>query len=171
MIRLEPFTRSDFFRLINWMDSRRELVQFAGPTFSYPLTEDQLTEYINNEEIFPKKIVVIDSGETIGHCDINFVNEFPRLSRIIIGNEDYRGKGLGRQLIELMIEEIQQIKPTEKVELRVFEWNKNAISLYKKAGFVIQPESTIEFKYSNEEFWTNVYMTKQLKKTNGDRIV
>jgi len=46
MIKLEPFTSKDFLRLINWMDSERELVQFAGPIFSYPLTENQLTEYI-----------------------------------------------------------------------------------------------------------------------------
>ena len=51
MIRLEPFTNNDFLRLINWMCSERELVQFAGPIFSYPLTENQLAEYLNKEEL------------------------------------------------------------------------------------------------------------------------
>ena len=55
MIRLKPFTARDFLRLINWMDSERELVQFAGPTFSFPLTEKQLSEYCSNKDIVPKK--------------------------------------------------------------------------------------------------------------------
>jgi RimJ/RimL family protein N-acetyltransferase len=164
MIRLEPFTNKDFLRLIKWMDSERELIQFAGPIFSYPLTENQLTEYLNKEGLIPKKIIDIESDEIIGHCELNFRNEFPRLSRILIGNKKYRGKGLGKQLLELMIDEIQKIKSTEKVELRVFEWNKNAIKLYEKTGFIIQPESTFKFKYNNEELWEILYMTKELNK-------
>ena len=107
-----------------------------------------------------KKIVYIESGEVIGHCELNFLNEFPRLSRILIGDEKYRGKGLGKQLIELMISEIQKTKPSEKVELRVFEWNKNTIKLYEKKGFVIQPEFTFKFKFDHDEQWTNLYMSK-----------
>ena len=164
MIRLEPFTNKDFLRLIKWMDSERELIQFAGPIFSYPLTENQLTEYLNKEGLIPKKIIDIESDEIIGHCELNFRNEFPRLSRILIGNKKYRGKGLGKQLLELMIDEIQKIKSTEKVELRVFEWNKNAIKLYEKTGCIIQPESTFKFKYNNEELWEILYMTKELNK-------
>ncbi len=162
MIKLEPFTSKDFLRLINWMGSERALVQFAGPIFSYPLTENQLTEYLNKAELVPKRIVDIESGDVIGHCELNFSNDLPRLSRILIGNETYRGKGLGKQVVALMIDEIQKIKSTEKVELRVFEWNKNAVKLYKKTGFIIEPEATFEFKYNNEESWTNLYMTKQL---------
>lgn len=44
MIRLEPFSKNDFSRLMNWIGSKRELVQFAGPIFSYLLTEDQLND-------------------------------------------------------------------------------------------------------------------------------
>lgn len=168
MIKLEPFTNRDFLRLINWIDSERALVQFAGPIFSYPLTENQLTAYLNNKALIPKRIVDIASGEVIGHCELNFLNDFPRLSRILIGNETYRSKGLGKQLVALMIDEIQKIKSTEKVELRVFEWNKNAVKLYENTGFIIELESTLEFKFNNKEMWINLYMTKQLntKKPN-----
>lgn len=63
-----------------------------------------------------------------------------------------------------MIDEIEEIKSTERVELKVFEWNLNAVELYKKMGFTIQPESTYEFKYNDEILWTSLSMTKQLKK-------
>lgn len=162
MIKLEPFTQNDFDKLISWIASERELVQFAGPIFSYPLTKNQLNDYLIKEGLIPKKIVDIESGEVIGHCELNFLNEFPRLSRILIGDKKYRGKGLGKQLVTLMMDEIQKIKSTNKIELRVFEWNKNAVKLYEKTGFRIQPESTFEFKYNNDELWTNLYMLKTI---------
>ena len=102
MIKLEPFTENDFENLISWITSERELVQFAGPIFSYPLTKNQLNDYLTKEDLIPKKIVDIESGEVIGHCELNFLNEFPRLARILIGNKKYRGKGLGKQLVTLM---------------------------------------------------------------------
>ena len=160
MIKLEPFTENDFENLISWITSERELVQFAGPIFSYPLTKNQLNDYLTKEGLIPKKIVDIESGEVIGHCELNFLNEFPRLARILIGNKKYRGKGLGKQLVTLMIDEIQNIKSTNKIELRVFEWNKNALKLYENEGFKIQPEFTFKFKYNNDELWTNLYMLK-----------
>ena len=167
MLNLQPFTNKDFERLISWLNSEKELVQFAGPKFTYPLTISQLEDYVTKDGLMPKTVVDTKSGEVIGHCELNFTNEFPRLGKILIGNKSYRGKGLGKQLVELMITEIKQIKPTEKVELRVYEWNKNAVDLYTKKGFVIQPEHTIDYQFSNGELWTNYYMTMQLDTNLG----
>ena len=164
MIKLKPFTQNDFDKLISWITSERELVQFAGPLFSYPLTKSQLNGYLNKVELIPKKIIDIESGEAIGHCELNFLNEYPRLARILIGNEKYRGIGLGTQIVELMIDEIQKVNSTDKIELRVFEWNKNAIKLYEKNGFIIQPKSTFDYKYNDDELWTNLYMLKTINK-------
>ncbi|WBX75421.1 GNAT family protein [Tenacibaculum ovolyticum] len=160
MIKLEPFTENDFENLISWIDSERESVQFSGSIFSYPLTKNQLEDYLTKEDLIPKKIVDAESGEVIGHCELNFLNEFPRLARILIGNKKYKGKGLGKLLITLMINEIQSIKTANKIELRVFEWNKNAVKLYENVGFKIQHKSTFKFKYNNNELWTNLYMLK-----------
>ena len=65
-----------------------------------------------------------------------------------------------KRTIQEPIDEIQNIKPTNRIELRVFEWNKNALKLYENEGFKIQPESTFKFKYNNDELWTNLYMLK-----------
>ncbi|MDB4195526.1 GNAT family N-acetyltransferase [Flavobacteriales bacterium] len=164
MINLHPFTNKDFDRLINWINSEEELVQFAGPMFSFPLTKNQLEEYVNKEGILPKIVIDSESGEVIGHCELNFVNEFPRLGKILIGNKSYRGKGLGNDLVELMISEIKKIESSEKVELKVYERNTTAVNLYTKKGFVIQPEHTYDLELPNGEFWTNLYMTKEFNK-------
>ena len=162
MLKLEPFTQDDFSKLIGWIDTKRELVQFAGDLFTYPLSEDQLHAYLSQEKLVAKKIIHIESGEVIGHCELNFLNEYPRLSRILIGNKQNRGLGYGTKIIRLMIDAIQKEIPTKQVELRVFGYNTNAIKLYKKEGFVIQEKHTLQFQYTDDESWTNYYMAKQL---------
>ena len=162
MLKLEPFTQDDFSKLIGWIDTKRELVQFAGDLFTYPLSEDQLHAYLSQEKLVAKKIIHIESGEVIGHYELNFLNEYPRLSRILIGNKQNRGLGYGAKIIRLMIDAIQKEIPTKQVELRVFGYNTNAIKLYKKEGFVIQEKHTLQFQYTDDESWTNYYMAKQL---------
>ena len=162
MLRLEPFTPKDFSRLIGWIDTERELVQFAGDLFTYPLLEDQLHAYLSQEKLIAKKIIHTESGEVIGHCELNFLNEHPRLSRILIGAKQNRGLGYGAKIIRLMVDAIQKEIPSRQVELRVFGYNTNAIKLYEKEGFVIQEKHTLQFQYTDDEFWTNYYMTKQL---------
>ena len=46
MIELKPFTENDFPIFKSWIHSEEELFQFAGPIFTYPLTDEQLTKYI-----------------------------------------------------------------------------------------------------------------------------
>lgn len=162
MLKLEPFTPNDFSRLVRWVDTKRELVQFAGDLFTYPLSEDQLHAYLSQEKLVAKKIIHIESGEVIGHCELNFLNENPRLSRILIGNKQNRGLGYGAKIIRLMIDAIQKEIPSKQVELRVFGYNTNAIKLYEKEGFVIQEKYTLQFQYTEDESWTNYYMAKQL---------
>jgi len=162
MLKLEPFNQDDFSRLIGWVDTKRELIQFAGDLFTYSLSEDQLHAYLSQEKLVAKKIIHIESGEVIGHCELNFLNEYPRLSRILIGNKQNRGRGYGTIIIHLMIDAIQKEIPSKQVELRVFGYNTNAIKLYEKEGFVIQEKQTLQFQYTDDESWTNYYMVKQL---------
>ena len=106
MLRLEPFTPKDFSRLIHWVGTKRELIQFAGDLFTFPLSEDQLQEYLSQKKLAPKKIIHTESGEVIGHCELNFLNEHLRLSRILIGNKQKRGRGYGTKIIQQMIDAI-----------------------------------------------------------------
>lgn len=54
MIRCEKFTNEDFARFINWIVNESFMYQFAGPIFSFPITESQLTDYIsdNNRKVY-----------------------------------------------------------------------------------------------------------------------
>ena len=60
MLRLEPFTPADFSRLIRWVDTKIERVQFAGDLFTYPLSKDQLQAYLSQKKLISKKIIHIE---------------------------------------------------------------------------------------------------------------
>jgi RimJ/RimL family protein N-acetyltransferase len=137
MITLEPFKIEDCDRLISWIKSEEDLIQFAGSIFSYPLTREQLYEYINSQERQALKIKLTDSGDIIGHCELNYSNKIPRLSRILIGKEELRNKGLGKEVVNQMISLIFKSSEFNLIELIVFDWNLSAISCYKKVGFYI----------------------------------
>lgn len=52
--------------------------------------------------------------------------------------KEYRGIGLGKELMEILINWGRNNKVIKKMSLAVFSCNKNAIKLYKKTGFKIE---------------------------------
>ncbi len=80
-------------------------------------------------------------GEVIGWCDI-LPKGYEGMRHVgVLGMgllPEYRGKGLGGQLLEKTIEHAYSVNRIEKVELEVFGSNSGAIGLYKKYGFELE---------------------------------
>ena len=142
MIRLAPFTPEDFDTFKSWIKNEEELFQFAGPILSFPVTDEQLQNYLEMDHLAPLKIVLAAENRTIGHCELNYENGNHRLSRILIGDKTLRGKKIGEQVVRKMAE-IFFLDPTvNEVDLNVFDWNVGAIKCYEKVGFTINHENT-----------------------------
>ena len=103
MIKLEPFTKIDFNRLISWIQNEEELIQFAGQAFTFPLTEEQLEKYLDEKRRFVFKITETNFNQTIGHCEIYLTETSAKLCRILIGEKSFRGIGLGFEVVNLLI--------------------------------------------------------------------
>jgi|SRR5690554_370368 len=157
MITLKDFTKDDFETFKSWIHSEEELFQFAGPLIPYPVTNESLMKYIQMKDRKPLKVVLSSINETIGHCELNFMNGQNRLSRILIGNKDLRGQGIGEQVVRKMVETLFLNKNVHKVDLNVFSWNKAAIKCYEKVGFRIIHEKTDEM-IVNDKVWTRLNM-------------
>ena len=157
MIKLEPFTKDDFIRLISWIGNEEELIQFAGPTFAFPLTEDQLQKYLENQNTNAFKIVEQSSQKIIGHCEIYLTETSAKLCRILIGEKSFRGKGLGFELVNIMLDKCFNELNYYLVELNVYDWNTSAIKCYEKAGFIVNPEKTKTIEV-NGKTWTSINM-------------
>ena len=142
-IELQPFERSDFSRLISWVSSPEFLLQWAGPIFHYPLTEDQLESYYSSGTEAPADRLVykaIDrkSGEVVGHIELNLIdreNRSARLSRVLVGPDEKRNKGIGALMTNRILEIAFQENHLHRVDLFVFDFNIGAIQCYEKCGF------------------------------------
>lgn len=161
MIKLEPFTKKDFSRLISWIDSEKDLIQFAGPAFTFPLTEAQLEKYLENKNSTVFKVVEKSSEKIIGHCEIYLTETSAKLCRILIGEKSFRGKGFGSEIINELIKLCFEKFKYEHVELNVYDWNASAIKCYEKAGFIINPEKSKSIEVNNKTWISiNMYKTK-----------
>ena len=158
MIKLELFTNKDFSRLISWIKSEEELIQFAGPIFNFPLTEDQLEEYLENQNTNAYKIVEQSSQRVIGHCEIYLTETSAKLCRILIGEKSFRGKGFGFEVVTFLVEKCFNEFSYSQAELNVYDWNTSAIKCYEKAGFVVNPEKSKTITV-NGRLWKSINMT------------
>jgi RimJ/RimL family protein N-acetyltransferase len=136
---LQPFTPTDFERLIAWANTEEILMQIAGKNFTFPLTVEQLELYISDANRFPFKVVDTNTNNVIGHCEYFLMGDVSKLGRVIIGDENNRGKGFGEQIIRQLVQLSFAHPAISMVELNVYDWNIAAIRCYEKVGFTINP--------------------------------
>jgi len=153
MIRLEQFTEDDFELFISWISTEKFMYQFGGASFSFPVTEVQLKEYLANTSRRIFRVVDVATNKTIGHGDISNIdtkNKSARLCRIMIANEQDRSKGYGKLLIEALLKICFEELALHRVDLGVSEFNKAAIRCYQNCGFRIEGTFRESFKIDNE---------------------
>lgn len=77
---------------------------------------------------------------------------------IIIGEEMARDKGIGHIAMQYLEEQIK-LQGLRRIELGVFEFNKNAIKLYKKLGYK-ETARINDFTYWDDKMWQDIRMEK-----------
>ncbi|MCL6602226.1 MAG: GNAT family N-acetyltransferase [Paenibacillus sp.] len=154
MIILEHFERTDFKQLIEWIDSPKFMLQWGGRTFSYPLTEQQLENYICSDVLI-YRVVHEGNGEVIGHINLTVdrINDSGRLGKVLIGERSLKGYGIGQLMIQKVLNVAFGQLKLHRVSLGVFDFNLPAIHCYEKAGFVKEGLLREARKVDNE-FWS-----------------
>ncbi|MGI4749035.1 MAG: GNAT family N-acetyltransferase [Janthinobacterium lividum] len=150
---LIPYSANYFNFLSRWIINPDLLFQFAGTTFSYPITENQLADYQteNPERCFYIGLNAKNEAVAFGEI-IPQENNIPRLGRLLIGNPADRGKGFGASFIYLLLAKCQALFQTKTVELFVLEDNFPAIKCYQKIGFQFLPGQTWEMSHQQQTF-------------------
>lgn len=161
MVKLKYFEHADFKQLINWIDSPAFLLQWGGPGFDYPLNETQLEKYMentNNEraETMVYKVINHETGEAIGHISLGKIdrkNKSARVGKVLVGDKNTRGKGIGQQMIKEILKIAFDELQLHRVSLGVFDFNTSAIVCYEKAGF--KKEGLLRDSRKNgNEYWS-----------------
>ena len=94
-----------------------------------------------------------DRRQILGHVDLKGDHLKTGLHRCELGigiERDYRGRGLGADLMRVAIEFTQAAEGIDWLDLRVFAHNANARALYVKLGFVEIGTVTDRFRIEGE---------------------
>jgi RimJ/RimL family protein N-acetyltransferase len=142
-IQLQPFTEADIDRLIGWIPTVEFLLQWGGSGFRFPLDRKQLLSHLSASNQMPPdrliyKAVDADTGAVVGHGEILAIDPYHRsatLGRLLVGDPQARGKGLGQKIVRALVEICFQELKLHRVALRVYDFNQRAIRCYEKAGF------------------------------------
>ena len=99
---------------------------------------------------------VLDSNTIIGHISLGKIdlnNRSARIGKVLVGNQNTRGKGVGQQMILSILEIAFEQMGLHRVSLGVFDFNAPAIRCYEKAGFTKEGLLLDARKYG-DEYWS-----------------
>jgi len=138
-ITLHPFGREDFSRLISWLPTEADLVEWCAAFFRHPLTDAQLERYLESAEQPHSRVIFTArsmDGEAVGHIEISQIwpHLSSRLSRVLVA-PDQRRRGVASSMVtqSLLIAFDQYF--VDRVDLGVSATNSAAIGCYAKLGF------------------------------------
>lgn len=167
MIRLEYFTKEDFAQLIGWIHTEELLTNWSGSLFRFPLTEESLDWYIEDtndllhSDALVYKAIETDTGEVVGHISLGGIsrkNRSARISRVLVGDNAQKGRGICTLMIKAVLEIGFNELKLHRISLGVYDFNHSAIRCYEKAGFVKEGVQRDILLHKNE-YWSLLEMS------------
>jgi RimJ/RimL family protein N-acetyltransferase len=138
-IRLRPFGREDFQRLISWLPDAAAHSAWCGAHFRFPLDVAQLERYLQAGQSASARIftAIGGSGEAVGHVEISHIwpHLSSRLSRVLV-MPGHRGQGIGARMVSRALTLSFTEHAVDRIDLGVAVDNETAIGCYRKLGFV-----------------------------------
>jgi RimJ/RimL family protein N-acetyltransferase len=139
MLRLRPFTPTDFDELCRWFPTEADLVQWGGVLVRFPLDHAQLAAMLALGESTPPARqcwMVEQAGAVIGHIQLayDWHHGNATVSRVAIAPHA-RGRGLAAPMLRLILAEAFSHPEIMRAELNVFTFNAPAIRTYGAVGF------------------------------------
>lgn len=122
---------------------------------------EQIQKILDNER--ETLIVAEIDGAVVGSIKIRS-NKLKRMSHtgtisMSLG-KDYRGLGIGKLLLQAMLDWAEKHPLIEKLSLGVLSTNHRAISLYKSMGFVEEGLLVKEYKINEDKYVDDILMYK-----------
>jgi diamine N-acetyltransferase len=141
LIKLRALETTDIDRLYIWENTRQNWR--VSQTIA-PYSRHVLIDYVNSvSDVFTDKqlrLIVEDksSGEALGTADVfdcDFKNKRAGIG-VLIADADNRGRGLGSQILELLLPYCFDTLSLHQVYCSILTDNPSSIALFKKFGFV-----------------------------------
>ncbi|WP_086984494.1 GNAT family N-acetyltransferase [Vibrio aphrogenes] len=154
-MNLRKFVAQDTPEVISWFSTETESLYWGGWMFGWPLSEAKIVDRSALPEI--EFFILSNGNDRLGFIELQHISESEiRLCRVAV-NPEYRGRGFGRALISLSIEEVRKREQFSVVTLAVFADNVTAYNCYKSYGFVTVDKEP-KFREFNGKKWPLIQM-------------
>lgn len=166
MIRLAYFEKSDFEKLIEWVNNEELLTNWSGNLFSFPLTTASLEWYLEdtnkpgNSDAFIYKAIDAD-GEMVGHISLGGIsrkNKSARISRVLVGDTGKQNKGVCQGMVNAVLKIGFEEMALHRIGLGVYDTNVTAVKCYQKCGLIVEGTNRDILWYKNA-YWSMIEMS------------
>lgn len=158
-LRLRPYKNCDAEYIIKWIQDEKIFFQWSADRIGqYPITAEKLNahyEEIKDSNSFWQMTAFDADGIPRGHFIIRYTDDTLQTIRLgfVIVDDSLRGKGYGKQMLQMAIRYAFDFLQVDKITLGVFANNPGAYYCYKAAGFQeIEEEKHFEFTIGDEKW-------------------
>lgn len=161
-MRIRPYIpNKDYEYLSEWIDDERTHAFWCANLLPYPMTRKSFHDFLEINSINwtdSAYVATENSGQAVGFfCySVNPEDNIGFLKFIIV-DKTKRGKGYGKEILNLALQYAFQITGANTVQLNVFRENTFAKRCYEKVGFVERNIDTDVFSYQ-DELWSRCNM-------------
>ena len=160
-ILLRPFTYEDASVILSWCKNKHDFRLWSADHYrTFPAIPDDMMSLYNIDNLFPMTMEV--NGLIAGHILLRYSSKNKEIIRFgfAIVDDTMRGKGYGKQMMQLAIDYARNKFGVKKITLGVFCDNHSAIKCYTSVGFDIA--SNDSYIIDGEE-WKGYEMELTLK--------
>ena len=151
MLGLRPYTKSDAKVILSWCRDEKAFYQWsAGVLGAFPITEK---EFGFVEDLMP--FTAYDETGPVGFFTLRKPDPSENTLRFgfVIVDPEKRGRGYGKQVLQLGLRYAFERLGASSVSLGVFENNETAYRCYKAVGFRdVLLDETESYRVMNEEW-------------------
>ncbi len=134
--KLTPADSDDIDTLMTWFSDAADVDVWGGPKFRYPYTVETFRTDCHWPEMASYCLRDAD-GTMCAFGQFYDRNGYMNLARLVVA-PDYRGRGLGKELVTLLMDAAADSLALDEFSLFVYRDNEPALRLYQSLAFEIR---------------------------------
>jgi len=156
-MRIRPYIESkDFDEIIKWITEERAHALWCANLIQFPIGKENFEKVMQETaERFGDSpyVATFDKGELIGFFCYSVNTETNEgMLKFVMNNPLYRGKGYGKEMLQLAVKYAFEITNAQMVQLNVFPENERAKKCYESVGFTERKTDLNAFAYKDESW-------------------
>ena len=162
LMRIRPYIPDkDYEYVSKWIDDERTHAFWCANLLPYPMTPKSFHELLAKNAMDwtdSAYVATENNGQAVGFfCYSVNTEDNTGFLKFVIIDKTKRGKGYGKEMLNLALQYAFQITGAKAVQLNVFHENASARHCYEKVGFVERKIDKDVFSYKDES-WSRCNM-------------